>query len=610
MTFEGVDVETAEFSADRLTIAAGIAGDVASAIDGLSSVLGYEWDLYTPAKRLATEIETETADTALILAQTAHAMRMADQGVPFNVIQAYLSERDQTLGRLRSSLDDHIGSHGTAAELDASYTNTVFGDDGPPSPPSGLAEPWVWHANNVTAVVLASLTGADAAAYWNTLTTDEKSELIEARPDLVARLVVTEPAADLTDDELTLLQDGLEYPVWTTEFFADASFSGNLGIVVIEVGGGVSLTITKNSTGRVEIEALGEFHAGVGREIGNASNKASVTGGGVYEITHTFNFDDERAAAAAVKALMEAYESDTASAVTTLHHNRHPIPVDIDVDWDKLKPWNLFGGGDEVRDTLADIFVTHGATSGDGFGVYGKVEGEFDVDAVFDADVEAQLEGRALVYDIDDVNLADGNDGRTGILVSGQFSANAEGDVGPLDEFFNLPDRASIDLKFSIDGYELDADPNSDADRRYVEFAFAGQYGVGQAGELPDDTIIEIDASFEAVNRFSTTYTVPLNDDTAQAIQEFTSNLVNGTAVDNNLFDRLAPYSEQTNIVQAGVAGNVEGETEIGPVSVGTNVGGSVVGTVSVTHRFPGGDEYDVMDASGIVLERFNQPDD
>jgi len=80
-----------------------------------------------------------------------------------------------------------------------------------------------------------------------------------------------------------------------------------------------------------------------------------------------------------------------------------------------------------------------------------------------------------------------------------------------------------------------------------------------------------------------------------------------GESVDNNLFDRLAPYSEQKTVVQAGATANLELETDIGMVSNETNVGGSHLGTTSSTHRFPGGETYETIAANEYVDARLDE---
>ncbi len=155
------------------------------------------------------------------------------------------------------------------------------------------------HGDDPVTVLLA-LTDSHAVRYWDALSQAAKNRLIDQRPEGVVRRVLDQ-GGGLNRLELDRLLDSNSYPVFEAGFAAEFDAAVEFRILTIETEAGVSLMMTKNSNGTVDVAVVGSAGAGAGASV-DLQRHIDLGGGmGLFgESVQRFHFQDESEARIAI----------------------------------------------------------------------------------------------------------------------------------------------------------------------------------------------------------------------------------------------------------------------------------------------------------------------
>lgn len=594
MSYEHVRVQPARMT----TAATKLRGSVLetegthTGLQGLRETL-IPYEGYMPLLALTGEVGEELEGVALILSLTVELMEAADRGWSDADMAGLESRLYGAIRALDMSINDDLGSAGTAAEMRDAIERATFGQAGMPIPPDGLNDRDYpeWYANNVTAVIVAGLSLPEAARYWGSLSQGEQDALIEVRHDLVAMQIM--PTVQLSDRELQLMSDENAYVVWVTQLWADLDLSLNLGVVSLDLGGGVEVTFEKLSNGNIVMQSGMNLSAGLSRGIGSGDTDASVGAGLIRKVTNTFVFTSETDAAFAAGQVLVAAQQDGSGGIIRAIGNRAKD------DDPSLLGWLVFptvhatawaigevagsDGPTHVEQALDAMWDEHGIETSTGTGVYVSGAGEVDF-----GPLEVELAGEATAM----YNQIEGRPdtmgvSRTEYSFNVDLSANGEIELPEIFGQGGLALAGSAEVSASV----LYSDP-ADGSPGSITVTVSAQGGTGVAVE-EDYGIAEVDVTTESIRRVDYEMTVVLDDQNKIGIA---SAMVDGLLRGELPIDRLDEFgvlAEETTTYGAGVRTNAEVEGEYGVASFEVNVGSQAVETTLISHTLPGGEPYD-----------------
>lgn len=436
-------------------------------------------------------------------------------------------------------------------------------------------------AGELVVVVMSALTAAEAAAYWNTLSDEERLAVVQKRPDLAAKAL--DGGGTLTEIELGSLDEANAYPQFSEAFAVAFELSVGLRVVSIEVGGGYTVVAMKMSDGTVQVAVVKDFHAGAGAEAQTEGGEGEATVGVVMSAERVFVFPDEATAEQAITDLQDAVRgyspseavSDVVGGLWFLV-NRQPAPH-------LLIPPNEF---DRV---IGDLWGDYGAVRTSGGGVYANVQVEVE-NTVAEADIEGQVS--VGVYDTDTTALAT-DVARSGIIVSGTLGVHAESASG------GGPSGGGGGV-FTVDAY---TDENGD---EFMTVTVQGSLSTGTVVEALDyaggRVGAEWDGQIEQGGVATVEVTIPIDGATAENVSGVVTSLATGTLP--GILAEMYDDAEITVTVDATTM-DVNSEIEFDVATVEANVDHDVTRSQNIVtlHKFPGGEIYSQNDLDGMIAD-------
>lgn len=455
---------------------------------------------------------------------------------------------------------------------------------------------------------LAGIPGHLAALYWDTLSGDERADLIYARPDLVVLQVVTNGGA-LTPWEVRSLDTANSYEVFTDELALEFDASAGLRVITVDIGGGVTLVTTKNSDGTVDITFVEELSAGVSAAANVPRAVDAAAGAGVFgEAQQKFRFADESAALAAMATLRDAVAEDasfgelakdlggigwnvsSAPARGGIWLTNTVIPI-----WDPVPQIPTYDLTPHTIHRLRDLWASNGLVRQEGIGAYAGVSAEFEANlGAIEAELDGSVEARLLFYDSDAAAAALDQSGQTGVLFSGVASIDVDAEIDGLDH--DTGGHAAAEAGFLLDLYQVDDDGT------YFTLTLSTSVAAGASMELLDLGAAEIDLTHDRTAAMTVAITVPVTGETTEAVARAGGSLAIGqmpVAELRELYDVAAVDV----MITTGSSTTGEFEFDGGVVEVNASATSSQSETEIALRKFPGGRLYDVGAVNALIDE-------
>lgn len=415
-------------------------------------------------------------------------------------------------------------------------------------------------------VVLSNASSAEAVAYWNSLTDEERIELIETRPDVAAK--VLEAGGMLSAYELEQLDGANAYPVFSEEFMAEFELSARLRVATIFIGEDFTLVAMRMSDGTVQVAVAKGVHHGVGVEAENGEGEAEAAIGLFTEAQQVFVFPSEESAASAIHALEDAVED---------------VGIDdVAIDW-FLEPLLPEGANivNEFEAEINNLWDDYGMVATFTGGVYAEAEVEIQ-----SAVEEAELEGEVhiAVYDTDTTELAT-EPARSGIIVAGSLGVHGEAGSG-------AGPSGGAEGVFTIDAYT-----NDDGDE-FVTITVNGSASLGIVGEIVDRTALEWDSHAEAGVAATVEITVPA-DELGVGLGDIATSLARGQLP--STIDDLYDAADIRVSVDTTAELSTETEFQLGTVELNVDIARSESQNVITLHKYPDGEFFSQNHVDGLI---------
>lgn len=441
---------------------------------------------------------------------------------------------------------------------------------------------------------LSTLPADEAVAYWETLDGNLQNRLVNARPDLVA-LVVLANDGTLSVEQLDLLERANRYGVFSDEFTVEVEASAGLHVVTINFDGEFSAVATKFSDGSVELLLLVGVGGGIGLE-GSAGRVEGEAHGGVYgSAFQVLRFASEEEAAAAVARLEQAaadgldvfdYAPTGDQTPGTVASTGGPSTVS-DLLWPVDELAELISGADELAEQVDDLFDEHGVLIATESGTYVAAEGELDLVGIVEAEVEAELSvGRLTV----DAVAGSGEEDRTGVILSGEVLAR--GDTTGFG--------AEAQGAFAVEVYE------HDDGEQFSEITLQVAADGGLASEIFDTAGVEIDAQATVGGRATITIQLPVTADVLPSLEEVVTGIPGGS-IDGVVLANVLDAADVSITVESTETVYTETSFDAAVVAVEVESTGTEATTVVALHKFPGGRMYSRAEVDGLVAEALDE---
>ena len=454
-------------------------------------------------------------------------------------------------------------------------------------------------AGDQLAEEIVDLPADEVAAYWEGLSEDAQNALIDARPDVVA-FVVVDNGGSLSEDQLDRLDSANAYGTFTREFEGQVEAEAGLRIVTVTFDAEFSAVMTKMSDGSVEMVLLGGAAVGVGLDGSIGGVGVDARGGAYGQAFQLLRFENEEDAEDAVDRLQEAAEAglriwdegpegqqtpgtvSSTGGLSAVSDWLNPTDeIAHSVDW-------LFGGGEEsIGEQIDSLFEEHGVLLGSEGGAFAIAEGELDLGEIAEAEIEAEVHlGR---FSNEPANGSD-EPARSGVILSGEVLGRAETTAGP---------GAQVEGAFVVEAYDQDGD-------QYVTITVQASAEGGMAGEIFDAAGVEIDAQGMGGGRATLELTIPVSADVLPSLESVVTGLPTGTMGGNTLAE-VIDASDMSLTLESTRTVYTETEFDAGVVAVEVETTNTDSVTQIALHKYPGGPIYSQETVDGIVADELDE---
>ena len=588
-----------EMDSDRVRDVAGRLRATVSAAHDISGELFrleftvQDWDVFDLVRTPNSEFAAEAAQLAQILDLHADLVDAADNGWDMSGMNLLGASLTAMIAELRAGLADGVGSSGNGAELIADLEQIAFDGD-VPEMPSGTTNAARWYAANIGGVMLARLTEAQRARFWSQSSPGKRLQIIAQFPGLVA-LNLLAHGVGLTADELKRLRRANAHPTFTDQRFIDGEVNVNLRVITIELGGGLSLLLTKMSDDTVQMTTIQDVRAGAGIGFTSPNASLSVTGGGIFEAQQRFVFRNEAAAADALDDLYAAVRHDGTSWMYDAHWAQQSFGVTPTAMLAFLG-MRAFGpnSGSRTVGEMNRLYQEGGTSTSLGLGNYVEVEADFEGpvgDVAADLSAEAEFRGRLLAYDTD-VTHRSNIPGQSGFIVSGVLAGDGR---APL----LLPGAPPWPVHASGEIGAIADFSRSDNGTKQASFTVFASGGIGSGGGVRISAV-DFDTNVAQYGSYSYQLVVPITDATEQDVARALTDIAVGRFPTESL-EALYDRSEANVVVERGLRLTGDADVDTKVVSVEVDSGRSTSAVVTSKHKLPGGDMIDQLEVQRII---------
>lgn len=423
---------------------------------------------------------------------------------------------------------------------------------------------------------LQGSSGPVAAAYWNTLTDEERGALIQERPDLAAKAL--QHGGTFSETELDQLDRANSYPVFTEEIAAAFEVSLGLRGVCIEIGGGYEVAAIKMSDGTVQVAVGRTSSGGIGGEVPTLRGDVEATAGVFASATVVFVFPNEAAAAAAIEDLRSHAQT---SWMDRFDSDMFGLPV----------------SNDEVDDVVEGLWADYGMSRTESGGIYANFEADLD-QALAVKEIEVELS--VAEYDTTTTSLA-GEPGREGVIVAGALRLDADGSapggsVGAVETAAGV--SGGVEAAFTIDVYTT-----ADGEE-FMTITLQGSAtgGLLSALEHPGTLDAEIETAMESGAQVTVEMTMPVDSASGAAVSDIVELLLNEGG-DGNAFSLVGREDQEITVtIDAVTERSLDVEADIGGVAeVDYELTNTTTRNIETWHKLPDGEIYSQTEVDQMI---------